>query len=66
MRDINRIPKVLSAIENEWKSFPDMRFFQFVLFLGQIINQTNERPPDFDLFYLEDEELLRILKTLKE
>lgn len=66
MRDINRIPVVLSMVEQLWKDYPDMRFFQFVDFLCQVVNANNGRSADGDLFYLEDAKFIEELGNLIE
>lgn len=64
MRDINRIPMVLSAVEQLWKQYPDMRFFQFMNYMQELVNAYNRKGPDTDLFYLEDDKLLETLYPL--
>ena len=54
MRDPNRIPKVLDYVRRAWERNPDLR-------LGQlIVNLTSERFAD--LFYVEDDQLLDVLR----
>lgn len=53
MRDPKRIPEVLNVLKIFWEKHPDLRFFQL---LSIISDETN-----MDLFYLEDEELMKIL-----
>ena len=52
-RDPARIEKVLSVLRNAWYAYPDLR-------LGQLI--TNVCPPHKDLFYLEEEDLIKALQ----
>lgn len=53
MRDIDRIPKILNELERIWKSNPDIR-------LGQlIVNIIKPKEPCPELFYAEDEKLLK-------
>ena len=66
MRNPERIPKVLSTIEALWKQWPDLRFWQFVSALQGMVNGCSGRPQDSDLFYLEDDEFLRIMKKVEE
>lgn len=54
MRDPERIVKVLEEIKNYWQQYPDLR-------LGQLI--CNAIPPNDDLFYIEDEILIELLKN---
>lgn len=53
MRDINRIDNFLNEIGKIWKKYPDLRFAQF------ITNLTMYRT---DLYYVEEDEFLSILK----
>jgi hypothetical protein len=52
MRDPKRIPKVLKEIEKIWKKHPDLR-------LGQLIGNHIE---GLLVYYVEDENLIQILK----
>jgi hypothetical protein len=49
MRDPNRIPKVLAAIQQVWEQSPDLRLCQLLQSLC---------PGKSDLFYIEDDTLL--------
>ena len=56
MRNQERIPEVLEELEEFWKQNPDLR-------LGQIIANLNyEIMGGNDPFYLEDTDLLELLK----
>ena len=60
MRDPNRIPETLKELEILWKRYPDWR-------LGQlIVNLNRELTLRDDPFYLEDDELLKIIKVINE
>lgn len=60
MRDPNRIPEVLKELEDFWKQVPDWR-------LGQVIsNFSYELMGNNDPFYMEDKDLLAILKQKNE
>lgn len=66
MRDPERIPKILKALEILWKKFPDQRLGQllenYVFFQGERGDRTSVR-----LFYQEDDLTENILKKkLKE
>lgn len=52
-RDPERIEKVIALLRNAWYAYPDLR-------LGQLI--TNVCPPHKDLFYLEEEDLIKALQ----
>ena len=57
MRNPDRIPEVLKELEEFWKQVPDWR-------LGQVIsNISYETLGVNDPFYLEDTDLLNILKV---
>ena len=56
MRNLDRIPEILKELEEFWKQVPDWR-------LGQVIsNFSYEIMGNNDPFYLEDKDLLEILK----
>ena len=56
MRNPERIPEVLKELEEFWKQNPDWR-------LGQVISNLNyEIMAGNDSFYLEDTDLLELLK----
>ena len=50
VRDPNRIPQILKLIEELWSNSPDLR-------LGQLLSKFGQ-----DVFYLEDDNLLQLLK----
>lgn len=52
MRNPNRIDRILNEIRIIWKQYPDLR-------LGQLILNVVEDPA---LYYIEDEELVELLK----
>ena len=52
MRDSNRIDRILNEIRIIWKKCPDLR-------LGQLILNAIDDPA---LYYIEDEELVKLLK----
>lgn len=56
MRDPKRIPEMLKELEEFWKQVPNWR-------LGQVIsNFSYELMGNNDPFYMEDKDLLEILK----
>ena len=60
MRDPKRIPEMLKEIEDFWKQVPDWR-------LGQVIsNFSYEMTGNNDPFYIEDKDLLELLKQKNE
>ena len=58
MRNSNRIPKILKEVEKIWKLYPELR-------LGQLIDSCMYLYDDYELFYIGDEELIKVLKTIK-
>ena len=56
MRDEKRIPRVLKELEELWVKYPDLR-------LGQLIGNVVE---DVALYYIEDEDLVRMLQLYYE
>ena len=54
MKDKKRIPKILKEIKKVWEKNSDLRFGQFIL----NISFTSK----CDLYYLEDDELVKVLK----
>lgn len=60
MRDPKRIPEMLKELEDFWKQVPDWR-------LGQVIsNFSYEITGNNDPFYIEDKDLLELLKQKNE
>ena len=60
MRNPDRIPEVLKELEEFWKQVPDWR-------LGQVIsNFSYELMGNNDPFYMEDKDLLTMLKQKNE
>ena len=56
MRNPDRIPKILKELEKFWEQVPDWR-------LGQVIsNFSYELMGNNDPFYMEDKDLLELLK----
>ena len=57
MRNPDRIPEVLKELEKFWEQVPDWR-------LGQVIsNFSYELMANNDPFYMEDKDLLELLKN---
>ena len=54
MRDPDRIPKILSEVEKVWNKYPDLRLGQLLSNVASVFEK--------DLFYIEDEELIKMLK----
>ena len=55
MRDPSRIPKILTLLEMAWDMEPDCRLGQLLL---AIVSD-----PDRDLFYIEEDEWERLLRS---
>lgn len=60
MRDVKRIYAITSLILNIWIQHPDLRFFQLIDIIRHRISPTGE-----DLFYLEDDQLIKFLQDFK-
>lgn len=57
MRDINRIEPFMNELTEVWKEVPDWRF-------GQLIENLKRHMNIKDLFYVEDDKMLEVLKNL--
>ena len=64
MRDPKRIPEVLKEIENIWKKYPDFRLGQ--LLINSLSASSPKEQMDRVIFYMEDGDLLRTLKTFSK
>lgn len=56
MRDPKRIKPLLMGIEKQWERFPDWRF-------GQLIENIKRFYDINDLFYIEDNEMLKLIEN---
>lgn len=56
MRDPKRIKPLLTEIEKQWENFPDWRF-------GQLIENIKRFYNIDDLFYIEDDEMLKLIEN---
>ena len=59
MRDINRIDKIIDVLRDIWKLVPDWRF-------GQVIENFKRDANLYDMFYVEDDDILEILESYYE
>ncbi len=57
MRDVSRIPRIISVLEDIWRRVPKWR-------LGQLIENIKAFSGKDDLFYVEDDEMENILKEI--
>ena len=57
MRDIHRIDPFMNELTEVWKEVPDWRF-------GQLIENLKRHMNIKDLFYVEDDKRLEVLKNL--
>ena len=55
MRDPNRIPEFTDLLKEGWSKVPDWRF-------GQLIENLKKYCDKPDLFYIEDDEMAKIIK----
>lgn len=60
MRNPERIQPILDKIAELWKEHPDFRLGQLIMVIGM----TKEHNPK--LFYMEDEEFLRLLEERQQ
>lgn len=51
MRDPNRIPEIMTLLQNGWERVPDWR-------LGQLIENLKRYIGVDDLFYIEDDKMI--------
>ena len=58
MRDINRIKPFCDELAELWSQYPDLRFGQMMSNLMQHVKLTEGR----DVFYMEDDEFMEVLK----
>ena len=59
MRDINRIEPFMNELTEIWRTVTDWRF-------GQLIENFKKFAKVEDLFYIEDDKMLEVLKKFKE
>jgi uncharacterized protein YihD (DUF1040 family) len=60
MRDPERIPMILQALEREWRKSPDLRFGQFMVNLIRK-SRLNSGDDERSLFSIEDGNVLALL-----
>lgn len=58
MRDIKRIEPFMNELTEIWRTVPDWRF-------GQLIENFKRIAKVEDLFYIEDDKMLEVLKKFK-
>ena len=58
MRDPNRIDEFCNELAQLWHKVPDWRFCQFMVNMDQIIHIHYDK----DMFYIEDDDMLEIMK----
>ena len=63
MRDANRIYPFSTILASEWMKLSDMRFGQLIENLSSFVRTKYGKE---DLFYIEDEELISMLKEYVE
>lgn len=56
MRDPKRIKPLLAELEKQWERFPDWRF-------GQLIENMKRFYDINDLFYIEDDKMLKLIEN---
>lgn len=60
MRDPNRIPAVIAALQAAWYQNPDLRLCQLIVNAASMAHPAGM--PGNDPFYVEDDRMLRALK----
>jgi len=58
MRDINRIKPFCDELAELWSNWPDLRFGQIMYNISKYVQFERKK----DIFYMEDEELLAVLR----
>ena len=61
MRDPARVDTILEFLRHIWKKNPDLRLGQLIL---NCVKDSNEMQLHDDLYYLEDEELIKRMEKL--
>jgi hypothetical protein len=61
MRDPDRIKPLLKQIETYWLRHPDLRLGQLVSNANSTYRARQNLPLDNDVFFLEDDDFLRVL-----
>ena len=65
MRDPKRIDIILEEVAKFWKANPDLRFIQMANAIDFSGRFTEKRVPE-DLFFLEDDAFLDIMRGMNE
>ena len=58
MRDTNRIKPFCTELAELWSNWPDLRFGQIMYNISKYIEMEHRK----DIFYLEDDELMKIFR----
>jgi len=58
MRDLQRIPEVLSLVQSVWEKSPGLKTWTTYIFLASMVNQ--------DPFYIEEDDLLLAVQKFHE
>jgi hypothetical protein len=58
MRDSNRIKPFCDEIAELWSNYPDLRFGQIMYNISKYLEIEHRK----DVFYMEDEELIKIFR----
>ena len=58
MRDHNRIYPFCSEFAELWAKYPDLRFGQIMYNISKYVEMEHKK----DMFYMEDEELMKIIR----
>lgn len=63
MRDLNRIPEVLSAVEKLWRKYPGLSFGQMISCVEAYLLETRDIE---DIFWMEDEDFIKVFEEMME
>lgn len=63
MRDPSRIKEILSAFQEVWEQYPDLRFCQLVMNIARTLITFDRND---DPFYFEDDDFLKCIKDVKK
>lgn len=58
MRDTNRIKPFCTELAELWSNWPDLRFGQIMYNISKYIEMEHRK----DIFYIEDDELMKIFR----
>lgn len=66
MRDTERIPTVVKAIEALWLMYPDLRLWQIIEIIHHKYRELYGNDSATDPFFVEDDKWLKVIQSFKE